>query len=214
MIGRLAILALLLALPARADWPGSYAGRLAALALVETLDAELLSHDSATVTLEHWCADHHLAEPARIVAGLDRTVDRPAGVEQRKLLGVEAGEPVRYRRVRLACGSHVLSEAENWYVPARLTPEMNRLLDETDTPFGKAVADLHFRRRTLSARVLWSPLPAGWEMGAPVPAGPLVIPDHVIEHQAILGTEAGTPFSLVVERYTGEVLAFPPPATK
>jgi hypothetical protein len=71
--------------------------------------------------------------------------------------------------VRLTCGDRVLSEADNWYVPARLTPEMNRVLDTTDTAFGRAVQPLNFRRRTLSAKLLWSLLPPGWEMGAPLP---------------------------------------------
>ena len=80
--------------------------------------------------------------------------------------------------------------------------------------FGKAVAALHFRRHTLSADLLWRPLPKGWEMGAaPVSeqAGALAIPGHVLEHRAVLSTQDGAPFSEVVETYTGEVLAFPPP---
>ena len=88
--------------------------------------------------------------------------------EQRQLLGVNAMETIRYRRVRLICGGHVLSEADNWYVPARLTLEMNRVLDTTDTAFGRAMQSLNFRRRTLSAKLLWSPLPQDWEMGAPL----------------------------------------------
>ena len=51
-----------------APWPASFVGRLEALALIESLNADLLSHDSATLTLERWCADHRLADPARIVA--------------------------------------------------------------------------------------------------------------------------------------------------
>jgi hypothetical protein len=40
----------------------------------------------------------------------------------------------------------------NTCAPARLTTDMNALLDTTDTAFGRAVQALHFRRRTLSAR--------------------------------------------------------------
>ena len=47
-------------------WPDSFVGRLEALALIESLNADLLSHDSATLTLERWCADHRLADPPRI----------------------------------------------------------------------------------------------------------------------------------------------------
>jgi chorismate-pyruvate lyase len=148
-------------------WQESSTARLEALALLQTLNAELLSHDSATLTLDRWCSAHRLASPAHIVAErVDGAYHAPTD-EQRQLLGVNATEPVRYRRVRLICGDRVLSEADNWYVPARLTPEMNRVLETTDTAFGRAVQTLKFRRRTLSAKLPWSPLPHDWEMGAP-----------------------------------------------
>jgi chorismate-pyruvate lyase len=197
-----------------APWPDDFVGRLEALALIESLNADLLSHDSATLTLERWCADHRLADPARIVAERVHDADKPATADVRAALDVKPDEPLGYRRVKLKCGEHVLSEADNWYVPARLTPEMNHVLETTDTPFGKAVAALRFRRRTLSAELKWSPLPKGWEMGATTPeatAAALAVPEHVLEHRAVLTLPDGEPFSEVVETYTGEVLAFPPP---
>ncbi len=197
-----------------APWPDSFVGRLEALALIESLNADLLAHNSATLTIERWCADHRLADPARILAERVSDAAKPASAEVREALDVKPDEPLGYRRVRLKCGDHVLSEADNWYVPARLTPEMNHVLETTDTPFGKAVAALHFRRHTLSADLLWRPLPKGWEMGAQSAlekAGALAIPDHVLEHRAVLSTPDGEPFSEVVETYSGEVLAFPPP---
>ena len=119
-----------------------------------------------------------------------------------------------YRRVRLACGGRVLSEADNWYVPGRLTPEMNRVLMETTTPFGRAVLDLGFHRELLSAELLWRPLPEGWEMqpSLPAPAGAtLAIPGQILEHRAILLNRENVPFSEVVETYTDEILGFTPP---
>jgi hypothetical protein len=91
---------------------------------------------------------------------------------------------------------------------------MNQVLDTTDTAFGRAVQALHFRRRTLSARLLWSPLPAGWEMEHSLPKinkGPLRVPAEIIQHRAILSLPDGTPFSFVVETYTNEILSFPKP---
>jgi hypothetical protein len=196
------------------SWPNSFSGRVEALALLETLNADLLAHDGATLTLERWCGDHRLADLPRVVAERVSDAIKPAGAEVRAALDVKPDEPLGYRHVRLKCGEHVLSEADNWYVPARLTPEMNHVLETTDTPFGKAVAALHFRRHTLSADLLWRPLPKSWEMGAAAPvsdeAGALAIPEHVLEHRAVLSTPDGAPFSEVVETYTGEVLAFPP----
>jgi chorismate-pyruvate lyase len=195
-------------------WPGSFTARLEALALLQTLNADLLSHDSATLTLERWCDAHRLASPAHIIAEKQHGADKAPTAEQRRLLQVSATEPVRYRRVRLSCGGHVLSEADNWYVPARLTAEMNRQLDTSDIAFGRAVLGLHFQRHTLSARLLWSPLPQGWEMAMSVPAetpAALPVPYEVLQHRAMLTLPDGTPFSEVVETYTSEVLAFPAP---
>src|SRR6202051_4904400 len=148
------------------NWTGSFVARVEALAVLQTLNADLLSHGSATLTLERWCDAHRLASPPRIVALRVPDVDKPPTPEQRRELAIAPTDPVRYRRVKLMCGPLVLSEADNWYVPGRLTSEMNKLLDTTDSPFGVIVRALHFQRHTLSSTLLWLLLPAGWEMNA------------------------------------------------
>jgi hypothetical protein len=162
--------------------------------LVGQLNADLLSHDSATATLQRWCADRHLADPPTIVAHRVLSQDKPAAAEVRALLHAAPGEPIRYRRVALACGAHVLSNADNWYCPGALTAAMNAELDTTDHPFGAVVKPLGFHRHTLSAVVLMSPSDRS-------------PPDAVIRHKAVLETPDGAPFSLVIETYTKDVLA-------
>ncbi len=117
---------------------------------------------------------------------------------------------MRYRRVRLSCGGHGLSEADNWYVPRLLTPEMNRLLDETDTPFGRAVLSLGFTRHTLAAELMRNLMAPGWENAPLPPDGPgtLLIPLEILQHRAVLTTRDGTPFCEVVETYQREMFAF------
>jgi hypothetical protein len=196
-------------------WTNDFVGRVEALAVLQTLNAELLSHDSATLTLDRWCDAHRLASPAKIVAVRDKAVTKEPTAEQRKALGVGDSEPIRYRRVKLMCGTRVLSEADNWYVPARLTAEMNHQLESSDIAFGRAVAALHFQRHTLAVKLLWSPLPDGWDMAASVApeagARELQVPHEVLQHQAVLTLPDGTPFSEVIETYTQEVLGFPQP---
>ncbi|MFM6832719.1 MAG: hypothetical protein ACKOVA_20640, partial [Novosphingobium sp.] len=89
--------------------------------------------------------------------------------------------------VRLTCGDTVLSVAHNWYVPARLTPEMNRTLETTDAPFGKVVAPLGFRRERLASRR---------GRMAECPEG------TILSHRAVLRLLDGRAISLVVECYT------------
>jgi hypothetical protein len=157
------------------------------------LESRLDRGGSATEVLRGWCAERHLADPPVIRAERDRSVDKPAGPEVRALLGAAPGEAIRYRRVRLACGAHVLSEADNWYRPGLLTAEMNRQLDETDTPFGAVVRPLSFHRRTLDVEASSDP-------------------HTLVRYRALLLDPKGTPFSLVVESYTAELLTDQPGA--
>lgn len=192
-------------------WPDTYLGRVEATAVIQSLNARLLAARSATATLEAWCGEHGMAPTPRLSATLLREVEKPASEETRQRLRAGPDTPVRYRRVRLTCGDHVLSEADNWYVPERLTPEMNRLLEKTDTPFGRAVQALGPSRQTVFSEILWHPLPEGWEQ-APVPSpacAPLAIPAQLFSHRAVLFTAGREPFSEVVETYAAAILAFP-----
>jgi chorismate-pyruvate lyase len=206
--------AALAAAPTTSPWHDDFVGRLEALAVLQSLNADLLSHDSATLTLERWCDRHHLASPARISAQRVHGLDKAPDAEVRRQLQVDPDEPVSYRRVSLRCGEIELSDADNWYVPARLTPEMAQQLDHTDEPFGKVVQSLHFQRHTLSAQLLWAPLPDGWELQQHSPAGAaagaLFIPPTVLEHRAVLTLPNGSPISEVVETYSSNVLSFLP----
>lgn len=192
--------------------PDTFLARVEALATMETLNAEILASRSATQALETWCGDHAIALPAKIRA--ERVADapeKPIRPEQRAHLQVGANEPIRYRSVRLTCGNHVLSEADNWYVPSRLTPEMNRVLDATDTPFGKAVAALHFTRETIGMQTVWPVLPPDWQRRGPPPDHSdetLIIPLELFEHHAVLYDDRHRPIAEVDEHYLRDILPF------
>jgi chorismate-pyruvate lyase len=155
-------------------------------AATEKLRARLLAGTSATQVLTQYCAELKLAAPPVIRALRDGTAI-PAPPEVRAALKADAGETIRHRRVRLACGAQVLSHADNWYLPARLTPEMNRQLDQTETPFGTVVRPLDFHRETLEAT-------------------PLNGPDAILRIRALLLTRENRPFSLVIENYRPELV--------
>ncbi|WP_198321782.1 MULTISPECIES: hypothetical protein [Methylococcus] len=196
-------------------WPDSGTGRLAALALIQTLNAEILASRSATAVLERWCSDYHLAAAPHIVAERMRVEAKAPDAEQLQRLGVASAAELKFRHVRLKCGERVLSEADNWYAPARLTAEMNRLLETTDTPFGKAVAALVPYRQTFSARLLWSPLPENWAVAGrteppPRSSAGLAIPAGLFEHRAVLYTRDNLPLSEVHEVYQRDILGFAP----
>lgn len=189
----------------------TFEAQLRALAEIEALHTALLESTSATLTLEAWCRDHRLAAEPRILARLVAAPAQPPTTEQRRRLRVKPNEPVQHRRVQLVCGDRILSEADNWYVPARLTAEMRRLLQGTDTPFGKVVQPLKPTRRTFEARLLWSPLPDGWDRGllmAPsASAAGSELPPDVLQHRAVLFMRRNLPFSEVDERYQRGVVS-------
>ena len=163
-------------------------------ATLAELDARLLAGGSATQTLEKWCREHRLAADPRIVAERVKRADKPVSAEQRARLGIDAAEPVRYRHVRLRCGTRILSEADNWYVPARLTPEMNAALDHSDVPFGTVVAPLGIGRNTLATERLWRP------------ETDRAMPRALIRHRAIVHDRAMRPIAEVVETYQAPLL--------
>lgn len=197
----------------RTLWPDTLVGRLATLALSEQLNGELLASHSATATLEAWCTDHHMAADPHIEAVSATGAVRAAPPDVRAALSVSMSEPLRYRRVALTCGTHVLSEAENWYVPSRLSPAMNHLLNATKTPFGKAIISFHPSRQTLAVEWLWSPLPGGWEMHlhemSQRSAGAIAMPLYLFRHRAVVLSDAHVPLAYVIETYTSAVLDFP-----
>lgn len=150
-------------------------------------EAALAAQDSATAALEAWCATRGIAVPAQVVATPVAGPRLPPTPRNRGVLEVSPQEPVEYRHVRLSCGGVVLSQAHNWYVPARLTPEINRQLETTDTPFGKAVAPLGFTRERISST-------RGGIEGCPA--------DTILHHRAVLRLPDGRPVSTVIECYT------------
>jgi hypothetical protein len=175
-----------LTLPVQAEVPAS------AQATVEALSAEILAARSATLVLVKWCLDHGLSggAEAKIIAQAVKGADKPISAEQRQRLQISADEPVRFRHVRLTCGEKTLSEADNWYVPSRLTAEMNRQLDETDTPFGKVVRPLEPYRQTFFAEMRPD------------------LADALFEHKAVLFSKDHLPFSEVDELYQRHLLDF------
>ena len=163
-----------LPLPAGADDP------------LARLKQDLADGPSATEVLTRWCGALHFADPPQIHAEQVQGYHPPhAGVRGR--LKVSDKEPIGYRRVELTCGGHVLSMADNWYVPSRLTPAMNHMLETSDTPFGTVVRPLNFHRVTISAQ----PMREG---------------QTVFQVRALLLTPDGRPISLVSENYQQDLL--------
>ncbi len=155
---------------------------------VARLEALLRQHDSATLALEDWCRSQGIADPAVVAYPVaEPMVREPEDLRER--LGVGPDEPVSLRRVRLACGELTLSQASNWFVPARLTAEMNAALASTTAPFGKVAAPLQFRRELIDSR-----------RGG----GPPCPPETSLFQRALLRLPDSRPLALVEECYVAQ----------
>lgn len=159
---------------------------------VERLNADLLAARTATSVLEARCAALGLADPPRVRAEVERGRAPASASPARTRLKVGKDEVLGYRRVRLMCGDHLLSEATNWYVASRLTPEMNAALANTNTPFGKVAAPLKFRREAIET------------VAGPADNCPA---NTVSTHLARLILPSGKPLAYLVECYTAANLA-------
>ena len=151
----------------------------------DALRRELVAARSATAVLQRRCTTPIRAEVNR--------AQKPATPEQRTHLAVGPAEPLVYRSVVLKCGPVSLSVAENWYVPARLTPEMNAAL-AGDTPFGAAIRPLAPSRRTL---------------GIATQREDAGVAPYVVRQRAVVLDGQGRPLSEVVENYTPVMLCLP-----
>lgn len=182
------------------------ADRQRMLAQIHALNEALLSQASATAILQELCNRRDGASP--LIRA--RKLRIPENADDlrfvRRELNAADNEPLCHRRVELICGDVVLSHADNWYLPNRLSDEMNARLLASETPFGVAVAPLAFERCTLSSKVLFDPLPSGRD-GLSAKATDLIfsMPEHVLQHRAILRTPDGRAFSLLLETYTKQI---------
>lgn len=175
-------------------------GEVRGASSLQRLEGALLSGESATAILARWCADLRLADPPRVVALRDAGAVALASPRVRRRLQALPGEAIAFRRVRLACGAHVLSQADNWYLPDRLTPAMNAALEGSDAPFGQVVRPLRFHRVTLAEHRLAGRRPSVGTAGG----------SDVLRLDAVLVGGDGRPFAFVQETYKGELLALRP----
>jgi hypothetical protein len=149
------------------------------------VEARIVEGESASLVLQQWCATHGFGA---LLAQLVASAEKEPSLSVRAALAARAGEAIGYRRVKLGCGGLTLSEADNWYLRDRLTPDMNRRLETSQAPFGLVVRPLSFTRRTLEVRRRPDAL-------------------HGLEVRALLLTGSGAPFSYVVEDYGGPLAA-------
>lgn len=158
-------------------------------ALIWALNTRLTAGATATETLLAWCDDHGLSQgPITVKIGQQFA---PSVVPDDVLsaLELDLGEAIHYRQVQLMRGALQLAAAENWFVPQRLSADMNDTLIGSDDPFGRVVAPLQPSRRTLAAYL--QPRP-----------------DIILDQVAGILSETGTALAYVKESYFADLVSF------
>lgn len=161
---------------------------------VKELSARLIEGSTATGTLHAWCEEHRLSQGPITVVRLHHAHAPEPPEDVLVKLETRPGETVWYRRVQLVRGSLVLSDAENWFIPQRLSPEAADILAATDIPFAVAIAPLKPFRCTLSVSF---PVPTQADFSK-----------SVLEHEAVVLGEDGAPLAAAREKYRAELVSF------
>jgi uncharacterized protein YjiS (DUF1127 family) len=174
-------------------------------ALVRELSDHLLHASTATEALHAWCAARGLSAGPIIAVKQDPDQRRYPDDDMLDELRPERHERIAYRCVRLVRGPVVLSEADNWFIPDRLPPEVRDVLEATDMPFGAAVARLQPSRRTYFVR--FAELGTGREAGTGGSPAGLSPSMPILEHKAVVLDRNGQPLAVVSERYCAALLS-------
>jgi chorismate-pyruvate lyase len=119
---------------------------LSSRAAILSLHRKLLASASATAVLREVFGD-----PVEI-ARADGPAEAASNA-QCAALGVAGPDEVVHRRVVLMAAGRAVSDADLWYVPARLWPGMAATLLTSTTPFGTVVAPMQPRRESIAARI-------------------------------------------------------------
>jgi hypothetical protein len=162
-------------------------------ALVWALNTRLIAGATATDTLLAWCEEHGLSEGPITVAMHQQFAPAVVPDDVLSALEFDPGDTIHYRRVRLMRGALPLAAAENWFVPQRLTADMNQALTETNVPFGRVIAPLQPLRRTLAADL---------QPHAEI----------ILEQSAVILSKAGTALAFVKEGYFADLVALSAPS--
>ena len=131
-------------------WQDGRDTRVKALALLQTLNATLLSNSSATRTLQQWCADHRMASPAQIRALRNPADHKDASPEVRAQLQARPGERIAYYHI----AGHY-DEAPDLKVDTHGAPVIDPVWDL----LGKAYARFGVRPTLLERDTRIPPLP-------------------------------------------------------
>jgi hypothetical protein len=175
---------------------------------VVELQNSLHSHATATAALMAWCRERRPddAEALTVAVLCDRAAD-PADYDGPLRLGT--GETLQYRRVQLAWGDLVISEAENFYVPQRLPAAMRAALHDGAKPFGAVVAEMLPQRVTLAMLTIDDLARGGAAVArcrAQLAAGGFAPAEAYALHLTAVMSAAGVELAELREHYPRELL--------
>ncbi|MBF9232207.1 hypothetical protein [Microvirga alba] len=177
-------------------------------ALIRELSARIAHARTATATLQVWCEEHGLSQGPITAKRLHEDRTSTIGDEQLPELGALPDESICHRRVQLVRGGLPLVEADNWFMPSRLPPEMRGILETTDLPFGVVIAPLNPSRRTCSIRFRAPGDGRRGETSLAAHGDEPWSPETILEHRAVVISGRGIPLAVVREYFRAELVSF------
>lgn len=176
-------------------------------ALIQELSRRLCKTPTATAALVAWCEEHRISSAPVTVICRHRCHPTATARDVIAELNPLPRESIAYRSVQLVRGGLPLVDAENWFIPHRLTPGMREALEATDVPFGELIAPLRPMRRTLAMQTR--------DFSAGIPLDHLLerqraerqYPGAIIRIDAVVISGSGLPLAYVRENFRPELIA-------
>lgn len=161
--------------------------------LLTQLNQHLINSKNAPATLDSWCHSY-LASPTALTVNsvTEPTPPLPDTVRQQLHIGPQT-QP-RYLKLQYQCDNKVVAVFEHWYLPKMLPSEIEAQMLDHPVSFGRELRKLGYYRQNLSYSPLWPKSDAG------------SLPAIVLQQQAMLYRNDKTPFSVVSEHYSRQLL--------
>lgn len=161
--------------------------------LLTQLNQHLINSKNAPATLDYWCHSY-LGSPTALTVNSVSEPTPPVPQAVRQQLHIKATTQPQYLKLQYQCDNKVVAVFEHWYLPSMLPKDVETQMRDHPISFGRELRKLGYYRQSLSNHPLWPDSGSG------------SLPAIVLQQQSLLYRNDKTPFSVVSEHYSRQLL--------
>lgn len=159
--------------------------------MLSQLNQHLIRSKNAPATLDYWC-HNYLSPDAELTVTAVKEPTPTLPTEVMAQLHSGAITAPKYLKLQYLCAGKVVAVFEHWYLPKMLPHNVAQQMQQHPISFGRELRKLGYYRQSLSNEPEW--LDAG------------SLPAIVLQQQAVIYRNDKTPFSVVMEHYSRQLL--------